>query len=158
MRFAIGILAQYFAAFLLTIGGIVMDHQIATKGIHHLTLTVTNVGRAQEFYTGLLNFQPIMEFGSRILLSNGSIVLVLTPASDPSQAMSNDSFDENRVGLDHVSFSVGSRDELEAAVRLFDDQGVPHGEIKDLGPGLGLYVLAFRDPDNIQLELSAPYS
>lgn len=29
---------------------------------------------------------------------------------------------------------------------------------KDLGPGLGIYVLAFRDPDNVQLELTAPYS
>ena len=135
-----------------------MSNQIATKAIHHFTLTVTNVGRAQEFYSGLLNFQPIMEFGSRILLSNGSIVLVLTPAPDPSRAIINDSFDENRVGLDHVSFSVGSRDELEAAVRLFDEQNVPHGEIKDLGSDLGLYVLAFRDPDNIQLELTAPYS
>jgi glyoxylase I family protein len=34
---------------------------------------------------------------------------------------------------------------------------VSHGEIKDLGPGMGLYVLALRDPDNIQLELTAPY-
>jgi glyoxylase I family protein len=57
-----------------------------------------------------------------------------------------------------VSFSVGSRQELEQAVRLFDDQNVPHGEIKDLGADLGLYVLAFRDPDNVQLELTAPYS
>jgi hypothetical protein len=43
-------------------------------------------------------------------------------------------------------------------VRLFDERDVPHGEIKDLGPDLGIYVLAFRDPDNIQLELTAPYS
>jgi hypothetical protein len=38
------------------------------------------------------------------------------------------------VGLDHLSFSVGSRDELEQAVRLFDERGVPHGEIMDIGP------------------------
>jgi hypothetical protein len=36
--------------------------------------------------------------------------------------------------------------------------GVPHGEITDLGDVFGLYVLAFRDPDNIQLELTAAYS
>jgi hypothetical protein len=35
---------------------------------------------------------------------------------------------------------------------------VPHGQIKDLGVDLRLYVLAFRNPDNIQLELTAPYS
>jgi glyoxylase I family protein len=62
------------------------------------------------------------------------------------------------VGLDHLSFSVVSRQELEQALHLFDDHDVPHGEIKDLGTDLGLYVLAFRDPDNIQLELTAPYS
>ncbi len=42
-------------------------------------------------------------------------------------------------------------------MRYFDKQGVPHGEIEDLGPDLSIYVLAFRDPDNIQLELTAPY-
>ena len=30
-------------------------------------------------------------------------------------------------------------------------------ENKTLRLDLGLFVLAFRDPDNIQLELSAPY-
>ena len=30
-------------------------------------------------------------------------------------------------------------------------------QIKDPGPDFGIYVLAFRDPDNIQLELTAPY-
>ncbi|MFN8454177.1 MAG: VOC family protein [Anaerolineae bacterium] len=60
------------------------------------------------------------------------------------------------MGLDHLSLSVGSRADLEAAVRLFDERGVPHGEIKDL-TAFSLYVLAFRDPDNIQLELTAAY-
>lgn len=35
--------------------------------------------------------------------------------------------------------------------------GVPRGEIKNL-EGLGMYVLAFRDPDNVQLELAAPHN
>jgi hypothetical protein len=88
---------------------------------------------------------------------NGGTIVALTMPPDPTQAVQNDCFNENRVGLDHASFNVGSREELEAAVRLFDEHGVSHGEIKDLGSGLGLYVLAFRDPDNIQLELTAPY-
>jgi glyoxylase I family protein len=92
------------------------------------------------------------------LLSNGGAVLALSLPPDPAQAVRDDRFNENRVGLDHASFSVGSHRDLEAAVRLFDERGVSHGEIKDLGPGLGVYVLAFRDPDNIQLELTGPYS
>jgi len=70
----------------------------------------------------------------------------------------SDRFSEDRVRLDHLSLGVGSRDDLEAAVRLLDERGAPHGDIKDLGPDVGLYILEFRDPDNIQLELSAPYS
>ena len=32
---------------------------------------------------------------------------------------------------------------------------MPHGEITAL-PSFGIYVLPFRDPDNVQLELTAP--
>jgi glyoxylase I family protein len=135
-----------------------MTKAVATKGVNHVTLTVTDVQRSREFYTTILNFQPIGEFGQRILLSNGSMVLVIGPAPDATHALSGDRFDENRVGLDHISLSVSSRADLDEAVRIFDEQGVPHGEIKDLGAGAGLYVIAFRDPDNIQLELSATYS
>lgn len=133
-----------------------MSTSISTSVVHHLALTVSDVGRAEQFYTGLLGFQKVMDFGPRALLSNGSIVLALTPPANPEQAIRNDRFDENRIGLDHLSFSVASRADLETALRLLHDQGVPHGEIKDLGD-LGIYVLALRDPDNIQIELTAPH-
>jgi glyoxylase I family protein len=132
------------------------DH-IATGPIHHLALTVTDLKRAVDFYTSLLGFQVIMELSpTRFLLSNGSTILALTTAADPSRALPNDRFNENRVGIDHLSFNVSSRAEVEEAVRVLDARGVPRGEIKDLGEGLGICVLAFRDPDNIQLELTGP--
>lgn len=135
-----------------------MSTTIATGSVHHVTLTVTDVQRSVEFYTGYLGFQLAMELGARRLLSNGSTILALSPPPDPVQAIQNDRFDENRVGLDHLSLNVARRADLEAAVRLFDAGSIPRGEIKDLGPDLGLCVLAFRDPDNIQIELTAPYS
>ena len=67
----------------------------------------------------------------------------------------DDQFDEDRVGLDHLSFSVPGRDDLERAVALFDARGVPHGEITP-SPSFGTLVLPFRDPDSIQVELTAP--
>jgi catechol 2,3-dioxygenase-like lactoylglutathione lyase family enzyme len=134
-----------------------MSTPIATGSVHHVTLTVSDAKRAAGFYTGLLGFQHAMDLGPRILLSNGSMILALAPPPDPAQALPSDRFSENRVGLDHISFHVDSRAVLDKAVHLFDAHGVSHGEIKDLGADLGLYVLAFRDPDNIQLELTAPY-
>ena len=135
-----------------------MSQQLSTGSIHHLALTVSDVKRSAAFYTDLLGFQQIMEFGPRILVSNGSLIIALTPPPDPSQAIADDRFNENRIGLDHLSFGVADRADLEGAARLFDERGVDHGEINDLGPDLGLYVLAFRDPDNIQLELTAPHA
>ena len=142
-----------------------MAGQIATGGIHHLRLTVTDVQRSREFYTGLLGFQVAAEspppgdpaaeavfsvlFGG-IVMIRGNLLMGLRP-----MAPAGDAFDPDRVGLDHLSFDVASREDLEQAVRLFDEHGVTRGEITRLA-GFGIDVLPFEDPDGIQLELTAP--
>jgi catechol 2,3-dioxygenase-like lactoylglutathione lyase family enzyme len=142
-----------------------MTALIATGDIHHLRLTVTDVKRSREFYTQLLGFDvavdsppdgdPTAEAAYPVLwggcvMVRGNLLLGLRPV-----AKAGDRFDEDRVGLDHLSFNVSSRAELEAALKLFDERGVPHGPIKTL-EGFGILVLPFRDPDNIQVELTAP--
>lgn len=135
-----------------------MAERIDLNGIHHIAFTVTNVPRAKAFYMAILGFQLLAELGPKTLLVNGNTVIALNAAYDPSQVPLDDRFTENRAGLDHVSFTVANREALEDAVRIFDDNGVEHGTINDLGEfGLPIYVLAFRDPDNIQLELTAPH-
>jgi glyoxylase I family protein len=142
-----------------------MPGQIAVDGVHHLRLTVTDVQRSREFYTGLLGFQVAAEspppddpaadevfsllFGG-IVMVRGSLIMGLRP-----MAPADDRFDPDRVGLDHLSFGVASREELEQAARLFDERGVTHGEITRL-PSFGIDVLPFTDPDGVQLELTAP--
>jgi catechol 2,3-dioxygenase-like lactoylglutathione lyase family enzyme len=129
---------------------------IMTGPVHHLALTVTDVERSVAFYTTVLNFQVLASIGPRMLLQKGALVLTLGHA--PDHPRQDDRFDENRVGLDHLSFAAGQRADLERAVLLLEERGAAHGEIKDLSPaGLPIYVLAFRDPDNIQLELTAPH-
>lgn len=128
---------------------------IKTGAVNHLALTVTDMERARDFYARVLGFEFVTEFGPKYLMSNGEVILALNRAPNPAEAIAGDSFSENRVGLDHVSFNVGSMAELERAEGVLDEMGVPRGEIKDLG-GLGICVLAFRDPDNIQVELTAP--
>ena len=142
-----------------------MADQIAIGGIHHLRLTVTDIDRSREFYTSLLGFDVAAEsppaddptaeavyevLWGGIVMARGNLLMGLRPV-----APENDRFDEDRVGLDHISFSVNSREELEQAARIFDRRGVPHGEIKTLS-AFGIHVLPFRDPDNIQIELTAP--
>ncbi len=130
---------------------------VATGTINHMALTVTDTARSREFYTKFLGFDHLVDLGPKVLLGNGSVVLALNPPPDPILAIPDDVFSEHRVGLDHVSFAVESISKLDDAVQLFDANGIPHGTINDLSPyGLPMYVLAFRDPDNIQLELTAP--
>jgi glyoxylase I family protein len=142
-----------------------MPGQIPAGDIHHLRLTVTDVQRSREFYTSLLGFQVAVEsppdddpsaaevykvlFGG-VVMSRGSLIMGLRPL-----APATDRFDPDRVGLDHLSFSVPGRADLEEAVRLFDERGVEHGAITRL-PGFAIDVLPFEDPDGIQLELTAP--
>ena len=134
-----------------------MTHPVAITDIHHITLTVSDVAASADFYTRHFGFRSLLDLGARHILSNGSVVLsVGLPADKAAPIPENDRFSENRVGLDHVSFSVASLADMEAAAAYLDEQGVTRGEIRDLGP-LGLYVMAVRDPDNIQLELTAPH-
>jgi glyoxylase I family protein len=139
--------------------------QIPTGGIHHLRLTVTDVERSRQFYTGLLGFEIAAEspppddpaaaeafkilFGGVVMI-RGNLIMGLRP-----MAPSGDRFHPDRVGLDHLSFSVPGRGDLEQAARLFDEHGVKRGEITSL-PSFGIDVLSFEDPDGVQLELTAP--
>jgi catechol 2,3-dioxygenase-like lactoylglutathione lyase family enzyme len=132
-----------------------MAMHITTTGVHHIRLIVTDPARSLAFYTSLLNFTLAAELPPGYVMTNGTILLGITPAWDPSQSPANDRFSPHRVGLDHLSFGVASRQELEQAAALFDQHGVEHGEIRDLPP-FGITILSFNDPDGIQLELTAP--
>ncbi len=142
-----------------------MPGPIPTGAIHHLRLTVTDIERSREFYTSLLGFEVAVAsppaddpsaaevfkilFGGVVMI-RGNLLMGLRP-----MAPSGDRFDPDRVGLDHLSFSVASHDDLENAVLLLDARGVRHGEITHL-PSFGIDVLSFEDPDGLQLELTAP--
>ena len=136
--------------------------------VHHLRLTVTDVERSRAFYTGLLGFQIAMDapppagdpnhdlatdlLQDGIVMINGDLLLGLRPV-DAERA--SDRFDPFRCGLDHLSFGVAGRAELEAAVQAFEERGVEHSDITELPP-FGIAVLPFKDPDGVALELTAP--
>ena len=142
-----------------------MAGQINIGDIHHLRLTVTDVKRSREFYTELLGFDiaaesppegdpaaeaayPVLWGG--VVMIRGNLLLGLRPV-----AKAGDRFDDDRVGLDHLSFNVATRAELDQALKLFDERCIAHGAIRTL-EGFGICVLPFRDPDNIQIELTSP--
>ena len=132
-----------------------MSTKITISSVHHIRLIVTDPIRSRDFYTSLLNFTVAAELPPGFVLTDGNMLLGITPPWDPSQAPPNDRFSPHRVGLDHLSFGVANRAELHKAAALFEEHGVEHGEVRDL-PDFGITILSFSDPDGIQLELTAP--
>jgi glyoxylase I family protein len=128
----------------------------------HVRLTVTDLARSRAFYDRVFGLPVALElpadadeatreqlkylFGGVIYLM-GTALLGLRPV-----APAGDRFDEDRVGLDHLSFAVEGVADLEEMARTLEAMGVAHAGIKDIGRA---HILEFRDPDNIALELFA---
>jgi glyoxylase I family protein len=64
---------------------------------------------------------------------------------------SDDRFSERRIGLDHISFGVQDRRSLERLVERLRGHDVATEGI-ELNADPENEFVAFRDPDNIQLE------
>nr|WP_156624077.1 VOC family protein [Mycobacterium sp. 852002-40037_SCH5390672] len=132
-----------------------------SSSIAHVRLTVTDIERSRQFYESVFGWPVLIEvpdnadestrnqlgflFGG-VIYDLGGTLLGLRPVAA-------DRFDEDRVGLDHIAFRLASKDELDSAAAHLDELGVVHEPVKDIGPS---YILEFRDPDNIALELTAP--
>jgi catechol 2,3-dioxygenase-like lactoylglutathione lyase family enzyme len=134
---------------------------ISANSVAHIRLTVTDIARSRQFYESVFGWPVALEvpddaddatreqlsflFGG-VLYDIGGTMIGLRPGAD-------DSFDEDRVGLDHLCLRIASKSELDSAAAHLDDLGVAHEPIKDIGQS---YILEFRDPDFIALELVAP--
>ncbi|BBZ51576.1 glyoxalase [Mycobacterium heidelbergense] len=134
---------------------------LTSTSIAHVRLTVTEIERSRRFYESVFGWPVLLEVpdnadeATRDQLSflYGGVVYDLGGMLLGLRPVATDRFDEDRVGLDHIAFRLASRAELDAAAAHLDDVGVRHEPIKDIGPS---YILEFRDPDNIALELTAP--
>ena len=134
---------------------------ISTNSVAHVRLTVTDIEKSRKFYDTVFGWPVAIELpadaddATREALGflYGGVIYNIGHALIGLRPMAADSFDENRVGLDHIAFKVADKAEIDAAAAYLDELGIPHEPVKDIG---AIYILEFRDPDNIALELSAP--
>ncbi|MBW8711608.1 MAG: VOC family protein [Mycobacterium sp.] len=134
---------------------------ITTSSIAHVRLTVTDIERSRQFYESVFGWPVLIESpdnadaATREALSFlfGGVIYDLGGTLIGLRPVAADRFHEDRCGLDHVAFRVASKAELDDAATHLDELGIEHEPVKDIGPS---YILEFRDPDNIALELTAP--
>jgi glyoxylase I family protein len=125
-------------------------------GLHHLSLTVRDVAKSVEFYTSIFGFVPVLELpdtegrGLKKILAHPESRTILGLSVHRSNDGSE--FSEFRTGLDHLSFGVASRAELDAWIARLDELGVEHSDVSSSPIG---HLITMRDPDNVQVELWA---
>ncbi len=127
-----------------------------TSGFDHINLTVSNLARSRRFYGDLLGFElhitpddypDSLAAGSFSFFVGSVEVAVIThPTTSPE-----DRFDETRIGLDHLSFKAPNEQALYDLAGILQEAGVETNGVEEYTPNGKKYV-AFRDPDNIQLE------
>jgi len=121
--------------------------KINVRGIHHLGLRVSDIGKSREFYTQILGLAVIMEGdGFCIVDTNGTPIGLLGPSKDAS-----DRFDPFRVGVNHLAFAVPGLQELERIKQQLDAAGVKNNGL-EFDPALGGTYVSFHDPDGIAWE------
>jgi len=138
---------------------------ITSSGFAHVRLTVTDIGRSKDFYDRVFGWPTAVDasakadepgvresaeefYGGVVYQTPQGTLLGLRPVGTTT-------FESATTGLDHVSFAVDSRDDLVAAATALGEAGIEHGEVIDLEDA-GLAILSFQDPDDINIELTAP--
>ena len=118
------------------------------SGVSHVSLTVSDMERARWFWTTVMGFEVAIEApGATVCVHRGARTVI--GFRDHAGTVTG-SFDETRVGMDHIALAVSSVADLEEWTAWLDHNDVEHSEVveSDLGHHLNL-----RAPDRIAVEL-----
>ena len=138
---------------------------LTSDGFAHVRLTVTDIQKSKTFYDTLFGWpvaadesadvddpqvraDPARLYGGVVYQTPQGTLFGLRPVGDAA-------FDPDHVGLDHVSFAVADRAALQTAKDDLDSAGIRHGDIIEL-TDMGAAILSVQDPDDINIELTAP--
>ena len=121
-----------------------------TSGLNHIIMTIKDVKISQAFYNDLLGFET-KNIADGFFFMTGGIAIFFFSSNHP---IPDDRFNEFRIGLDHLSFTAPSEAALHSLAEHLHAVGVQTQGVETYHTG-NKYV-AFRDPDNIQLEYWLP--
>jgi len=124
-----------------------------TGAIHHIDITVSDLGEATRFYARLLpllGFRRMADCAEGPLWAGAGVELGLQ-AARPESLRRHDRFSP---GLHHLAFTAPSREAVDSVHRDLVRIGVaildPPAEYPEYT--VGYYAVFFADPDGIKLE------
>ena len=121
-------------------------------GLHHVALTVSNRDASAEWYGRVLGMGELFrEEGearraSVMCFADGSFSVGLVEHRSTEGAP----FSPSHRGLDHLAFTVETKDEIDDWAQRLDDASVMNSGVIDIPRGA---MLNFKDPDGIALAL-----
>jgi len=122
-------------------------------GVAHVALTVEDLARSKDWYSKMLDWQPVMEGeGDGVTFAVGALPGGTLIGLRQYERGGAGGFDPTRIGLDHLALNVDSPDQLADWERRFTALGVTHDPTQQTPYG---HVLNFKDPDGIALEIYA---
>ena len=121
-----------------------------TKRLGHLVLRVKDVARSRRFFEDILGFPVVAQNERGMVFFSTDVednhhMLALMPAKEGAAMPTPD-----QVGMQHVSFELGSFAELQDAYRVFKENGVAIDHTTFHGVTKSVY---FYDPDGNRLEV-----
>jgi glyoxylase I family protein len=119
------------------------------RGFSHVQLRVTDVDASVAWYAAVLGVEPTGEpradnAGTVALVGNGGRYVVVISAGRPEGAGGE---------VDHLAFSIGTRDALAGWAANLTATGIEHGGPVESNEGLSIHL---TDPDGLAVELIAP--
>ncbi len=130
------------------------ESKIQLNGISHFALNVTNMERAEKFYTGVLGFPVLMRTKTKaglqhIELDAGNVAIALFESPELDMKAAHKTMTDD--GYLHFAFG-STHDRFDATLQALEEGGVEtDGEPRNWGESVSVY---FRDPDGHQLEIN----